>query len=409
MFARGPVVSRQQRGDTRAMRRSLVLLCGLALCAACGPTSDPARPARRRRPAGRDATSRPGTAPSPTRACARTWSTSSSCSTSRARWSSCSTSSRPRSTSVVTAATALAPEPHFGLIAFVDNFKLDDTGPARGGRGPHRGRHAEGRLPLLQEHVHHPEPQPGRRPHGPDDAEPHLRGERARRALRRGHDLPVARRTPRASSSSSPTTPSSSGRTTTATATATASPTRPTSRARGTTRRCARMAETVDALRNNGGRASSRSPASSRRAARSTQCGTGRRLPWAAVSDGWSTPYKGQEPIPARTDGRNFDIDQVKAGRSRSRPPSTRWCSRATATRRSSNQAPARSRPAGYADHRRRPRRAPLPRMPVDQCGAVTSATGRHLCLLDVPAVQAHTEGMQYTIRGVKGGGPGAA
>jgi hypothetical protein len=44
------------------------------------------------------------------------------------------------------------------------------------------------------------------------------------------------------------------------------------------------------------------------------RCGTGRRLPWAAITDGWSTPYKGQAPIPTQTDGANFDLDQVKSG-----------------------------------------------------------------------------------------------
>ncbi len=45
-----------------------------------------------------------------------------------------------------------------------------------------------------------------------------------------------------------------------------------------------------------------------------SKCGTGRRLPWASVSDGWSTPYKSQTPIPMATDGKNFDLDMVKAG-----------------------------------------------------------------------------------------------
>lgn len=45
-----------------------------------------------------------------------------------------------------------------------------------------------------------------------------------------------------------------------------------------------------------------------------SRCGTGRRLPWASVSDGWSTPYKSMPPIPMATDGKNFDLDMVKAG-----------------------------------------------------------------------------------------------
>ena len=44
------------------------------------------------------------------------------------------------------------------------------------------------------------------------------------------------------------------------------------------------------------------------------RCGTGRRLPWEAITDGWTTPYNGQPPIPMRTDGGHFDLDQVKDG-----------------------------------------------------------------------------------------------
>jgi hypothetical protein len=44
------------------------------------------------------------------------------------------------------------------------------------------------------------------------------------------------------------------------------------------------------------------------------RCTTMRRLPWSSITDGWSTPYKGQMPIPANTAGKNFDLDLVKSG-----------------------------------------------------------------------------------------------
>jgi hypothetical protein len=44
------------------------------------------------------------------------------------------------------------------------------------------------------------------------------------------------------------------------------------------------------------------------------RCGTGRRYPWADITDGWTTPYKGAAPIPMQTDGANYDLDQVKSG-----------------------------------------------------------------------------------------------
>ena len=44
------------------------------------------------------------------------------------------------------------------------------------------------------------------------------------------------------------------------------------------------------------------------------RCGTGRRLDWADITDGWTTPYGGATPIPAATDGQNFDLASVQAG-----------------------------------------------------------------------------------------------
>lgn len=44
------------------------------------------------------------------------------------------------------------------------------------------------------------------------------------------------------------------------------------------------------------------------------RCGTGRRLSWDKVSAGWSAPYNGAAPIPEATQGKNFDIEQVRSG-----------------------------------------------------------------------------------------------
>lgn len=46
-----------------------------------------------------------------------------------------------------------------------------------------------------------------------------------------------------------------------------------------------------------------------------TRCGTPRRLDWSQVPAGWSVPYNGATPIPEATDGRNFDLDEVRRGR----------------------------------------------------------------------------------------------
>ncbi|HEY5925066.1 MAG TPA: vWA domain-containing protein [Kofleriaceae bacterium] len=44
------------------------------------------------------------------------------------------------------------------------------------------------------------------------------------------------------------------------------------------------------------------------------RCGTPRRFTWEHITDGWTTTYKGQPPIPMQTDGGDYDLAQVQAG-----------------------------------------------------------------------------------------------
>jgi hypothetical protein len=44
------------------------------------------------------------------------------------------------------------------------------------------------------------------------------------------------------------------------------------------------------------------------------RCGTPRRYTWEHITDGWTTAYKNQMPIPNQTDGANYDLDKVKNG-----------------------------------------------------------------------------------------------
>lgn len=74
------------------------------------------------------------------------------------------------------------------------------------------------------------------------------------------------------------------------------------------------MAETVDALRARDIRVFSFTRLQAPGPLDFTRCSTGRRLAWEAISDGWSTPYAGQPPIPEATSGRNYDLDAVKNG-----------------------------------------------------------------------------------------------
>ena len=72
------------------------------------------------------------------------------------------------------------------------------------------------------------------------------------------------------------------------------------------------MSETVSALQTNKTRVFSFSRATMPSFLEA--CGTPRRYPWSDISHGWSAPYKGMPPIPMQTDGGNFDLDKVKNG-----------------------------------------------------------------------------------------------
>lgn len=43
-------------------------------------------------------------------------------------------------------------------------------------------------------------------------------------------------------------------------------------------------------------------------------CGTPRRFPWSAITNGWTTNYGSNAPIPMQTDGKNFDLAKVEDG-----------------------------------------------------------------------------------------------
>jgi hypothetical protein len=74
------------------------------------------------------------------------------------------------------------------------------------------------------------------------------------------------------------------------------------------------LAETVDVLKANGVRVFAFTRLVPPGILDPTRCGTGRRLPWEAISDGWSAPYAGQPPIPDATSARNYDLDAVRNG-----------------------------------------------------------------------------------------------
>jgi len=217
--------------------------------------------------------------------------------------------------SVVTAATGLKPdsEPHFGLIAFVDNFKLDDTGPLSGGVVHTTGDTLKSAFQYYKTTYTDPNRNPGDGPTGPTLQNPICEENSLDSLYAAATEFPWRDTASRVVILVTDDTflerPDNYGdRDGDGLEDKTDFP------REGNYPALRTLTETTDALRNNRTRVFSFTRLQPPGAFDLSRCSTGRRLPWAAVSDGWSTPYNGADPIPASTDGSNFDIDQVKAG-----------------------------------------------------------------------------------------------
>jgi hypothetical protein len=295
------------------MRRSIVLFCGLALCSACGPTN------------GGDSQTDAGL---PQQDANNNWyydgpqPDSGPCEDVVDVVFVLDVSSsmdfildklKTEIDSVVTAATALAPEPHFGLIAFVDNFKLDDTGPLEGGKVHTAGDTLKVAFQYYKDTYTTPNRNPGDGPTGPTTQNPICEENSLDALYAAASDFPWRETASRVVILVTDDTflerPDNYGdRDGDGLTDKTDFP------REGDYPALRTLAETTDALRTNRTRVFSFTRLQAPGPFDLTKCGTGRRLPWAAVTNGWSAPYNGADPIPLRTDGSNFDIDQVKAG-----------------------------------------------------------------------------------------------
>jgi hypothetical protein len=214
---------------------------------------------------------------------------------------------------VVQKANTLAKDAHFGLIAFVDNYKLDDTGPLAGGKIHTDAATLKAAFTNYKNVYTTPNRNPGDGPTGPTDQNP-ICEENALDALHAAAaEFPWRDNATRVVIAVTDDTflerPDNYGdRDGDGKEDKTDFPREGNYPANWT------VAETVDALRGQRARVFSFTRLMPPGAFDLSKCGTGRRLPWSSISDGWSTPYKGALPIPPRTDGKNFDLDQVKAG-----------------------------------------------------------------------------------------------
>jgi hypothetical protein len=214
---------------------------------------------------------------------------------------------------VVTAAAALAPEPHFGLIAFADNWAIDGTGPLEGGKVHTQGATLKSAFQHYKDIYTKNNRNPGDGPTGPDTQNP-ICEENSLDALHASTtEFPWRASATRVVIVVTDDTflerPDNYGdRDNDGKWDKTDFP------KEGNYPATFTLSETVEALKSKSVRVFSftrlKPPAMPK-----LYCGTGRRLPDAAMPWGWSLPYNGAVPIPDSTAGKNFDIELVRSGK----------------------------------------------------------------------------------------------
>jgi hypothetical protein len=210
---------------------------------------------------------------------------------------------------VVDAANELAPDAHLGLIAFADNHMLDTTGDLEGGRVHSQASTLVSAFRRIQSTYTDANRNPGDGPSGPTLQNP-ICEENSLDALHAAAaDFPWRDNATRVVILATDDTflerPDNYGdRDGDGDTTSTSFPREGDYPAAWT------VPETTGALGDIGARVFSFTrldPPGFLEA-----CDTPRRFSWSHITDGWTTPYAGQAPIPETTDGRNYDLAAVQ-------------------------------------------------------------------------------------------------
>jgi hypothetical protein len=213
---------------------------------------------------------------------------------------------------VVDAANALQPDAHFGLVTFADNDRLDTTGPLEMGRVHTAAATLQAAFHAAKTTYTNANRNPGDGPTGPTQQNP-ICEENALDALAdAASQFPWRPNATRVVIAVTDDTflerPDNYGdRDHDGRTDKTDFPREGDYPARFT------VPEAVQALRDQRARVFSFTRLKAPGALDLNKCGTGRRKPWSAITDGWSTPYNGNTPIPTAT-GKNFDLELVRAG-----------------------------------------------------------------------------------------------
>lgn len=211
---------------------------------------------------------------------------------------------------VVTASNGLAPNAHFGLIVFQDNHFLDNTGPLEGGKVHTEASTLQTRFSHYRTVYTNNNRNPGDGASGPMTQNPICEENSLDALYAAAREFPWRANATRvvivATDDTFLETPDNYGdRDHDGLTNKTDYP------SEGDYPAMHALGETITALREEKIRVFSFSRIN--QPSFLDRCGTGRRLPWADITDGWSTPYGTTPPIPDQTDGGNFDLDQVKS------------------------------------------------------------------------------------------------
>jgi hypothetical protein len=212
---------------------------------------------------------------------------------------------------VVTASNTLAPDAHFGLIVFQDNYLLDTTGPLEGGKVHTAASTLQSRFSYYRTTYTNNDRNPGDGPTGLTTQNPICEENSLDALYAAAKEFPWRANATRvviiATDDTFLEAPDNYGdRDHDGLTNKTDFP------REGNYPALRNLGETVTALRDGKIRVFSFSRIN--QPSILERCGTGRRLAWTDITDGWTTPYGATPPIPTQTDGGNFDLDQVKTG-----------------------------------------------------------------------------------------------
>lgn len=212
---------------------------------------------------------------------------------------------------VVTASNGLAPDAHFGLIVFQDNYFLDNTGPLEGGKVHTAASTLQSRFSYYRTTFTNADRNPGDGPTGPTTQNPICEENSLDALYAAAKEFPWRANATRvvivATDDTFLESPDNYGdRDHDGLTNKTDFP------REGNYPAMRNLGETLTALRD--GKIRVFSFSRHNQPGILERCGTGRRLAWADITDGWTTPYgtNNTPPIPMQTDGGDFDLDQVK-------------------------------------------------------------------------------------------------